>query len=185
MENRILETERLYLREYSWEDFPRLYEMISDPITMSHYSKPYDEAGAKRWMNWCLTNYQTYGFGLWAVILKETGAFLGDCGLTMQNIHGQTLPEIGYHIHHIHWRKGYGKEAARAVRDWAFRNTEFPALYSYMKYTNVASYSTAMSIGMTYKETYEDDQDTFTKVYAITRTQWEAETNIKELYYEI
>ena len=42
---------------------------------------------------------EKYGFGLWAVVLKETGAFIGDCGIFIQNIDGEMLPEIGYHIH--------------------------------------------------------------------------------------
>ena len=84
----ILETERLILREYTWADFDRLYEILSDPETMAHYPKPYDAAGVRRWIEWSLDNYEKYGFGLWAVELKETGAFIGDCGLTMQNIDG-------------------------------------------------------------------------------------------------
>lgn len=64
--------------------------------------------------------------------------------MTIQSIDGELLPEIGYHIHKRYWRKGFGSEAARAVRDWAFENMEYNCLYSYMKYTNVGSYSTAI-----------------------------------------
>ena len=164
-----LETERLILREYTMDDFDVLHEILSDPETMKHYPKPYDEAGTNRWLTWSLNNYKEYGFGLWAIELKETGEFIGDCGITMQNIDGEQLPEIGYHIHKNHWRKGYAKEAATAVRDWAFANTNFSTLYSYMKYTNVASYSTAASIGMTKIKEYPDDTDGITYVYSITR----------------
>jgi len=83
-----------------------------------------------------------------AVVLKETNEFIGDCGITIQNIDGEMLPEIGYHIHKKYWRRGFAKEAARAVRDWAFQNTEYDTIYSYMKYTNVGSYSTAIANGM-------------------------------------
>ena len=85
----ILETERLILREYTWADFEGLYEILSDPETMAHYPKPYDAAGVRRWIDWSLDNYEKYGFGLWAVELKETGAFIGDCGLTMRCIDGE------------------------------------------------------------------------------------------------
>ena len=102
----IIETKRLRLREYRMDDFDVLLEILSDEETMQHYPKPYDAQGTKRWIQWNLDNYRQYGFGLWAVELKETGAFIGDCGLTMQNIDGQQLPEIGYHIHKSHWRKG-------------------------------------------------------------------------------
>ncbi len=66
---------------------------------------------------------------------------IGDCGITIQNIDDELLPEIGYHIHKKYWRNGFGSEATRAVRDWAFENTKYECLYSYMKYTNNGYYS--------------------------------------------
>ena len=168
----VMETERLYLREYTWDDFDALFEILSDPETMQHYPKPYDEKMTRRWIEWSIQNYQKYGFGLWAAVLKETGEFIGDCGLTLQPIDGEWLPEIGYHIHKRHWRKGYAREAARAVRDWAFANTEYDSLYSYMKYTNTASCATALSAGMKKVKEYPDDEDGITCVCRITREEW-------------
>ena len=167
----IMETERLILREYLPEDFCPLYALLSDPITMAHYPKPYNEDGTRRWLAWSMDNYKTYGFGLWAVELKETGAFIGDCGITMQCIDGETLPEIGYHIQRDHWRKGYGSEAARAVRDWFFTHTSHPAVYSYMTVENIASWSTAASVGMKRIKRYTDGDEALF-VYAISRAEW-------------
>ena len=168
----ILQTKRLILREYTPEDFDKLSEILSDPETMSHYPKPYDEAGVRRWIDWSMDNYRKYGFGLWALELKETGEFIGDCGLTMQNIDGELLPEIGYHIHKAHWRKGYGSEAARAVRDWAFTNRDFDRLYSYMTEGNIASWSTAASAGLKRLKSYHDPIDGTLLVYTISREEW-------------
>ena len=168
----ILETERLILREYTEDDFDELYKLLSDPITMKHYPKPYDENGTRRWLSWSFDNYKKYGFGLWAAQIKETGEFIGDCGITMQNIDGEILPEIGYHVYRDYQGRGYGKEAARGVRDWFFLNTDYDAVYSYMKYTNVPSYSTAASIGMTRVKEYPDPEDTLLYVYRITRNEW-------------
>ncbi len=170
----MIETERLVLREYTMEDFDALYEILSDPETMRHYPRPYDAEMTRRWIQWNLENYQKYGFGLWAVTLKETGEFIGDCGLTMQLIDGETLPEIGYHIHKKYWRRGFGSEAARAVRDWAFTHTDFDTLYSYMKYTNTASYSTAIANGMVKVKEYPDEKNEISYAYAITRQRWKA-----------
>ena len=164
----IIETDRLILREYVEEDYDDLYEMLSDPITMKHYPKPYDKEGSRRWLNWCINSYKTNGFGLWAMILKETNTFIGDCGLSMQHIDGVWLPEIGYHIKHQYWRNGYGKEAAEAVKNWAFKNTKYTTLYSYMNKENVASYKTAMSIGMSKVNEYQDD-DEYLYVFAINK----------------
>ena len=116
----IIETQRLILREYQESDFLSLFEILSDPVTMQHYPKPYDEEGTKRWINWCINSYQKNGFGLWAIILKESNTFIGDCGISLQNIDDN-------------------------------------ALYSYMVSTNVASYKTAMSIGMKKIKEYLDD----------------------------
>lgn len=169
----MIETGRLLLREFKLEDFDALFKILSDPETMQHYPKPFDQERTKRWIEWNIENYEKYGFGLWAVVLKETDEFIGDCGITMQIIDGESLPEIGYHINKKYWKKGFGSEAARAVRDWAFENTQFNCLYSYMKYTNIGSYSTAISNGMTKLKEYPDEKNTISYAYAITREEWE------------
>ena len=165
----MIETERLLLREYTMDDFDALYEIMSDAETMQHYPAPFDEARTRRWIEWNLENYARYGFGLWAVVLKETGEFIGDCGITMQKIDGEDLPEIGYHIHKKYWKRGFAKEASQAVRDWAFGNTDYPALYSYYKYTNEASFKTAEAIGMHFEKEYQDDANKITHVSVIYR----------------
>ena len=168
----IIETNRLILREYTLDDFDNLYEIVSDPETMRHYPKPFDEERTRDWIEWNLENYKNYGFGLWVVTLKETGEFIGDCGISIQNIDWELLPEIGYHIHKKYWRRGFGSEAARAVRDWAFENTDYNCIYSYMKYTNVGSYSTAIANGMRKVKKYKDEKNKISYTYAITRDEW-------------
>lgn len=97
---------------------------------------------------------------------------IGDCGLTMQNIGGVIKPEIGYHIRKDMQRKGYAKEAASAVRDWAFENTPFTMIFSYMKYTNLPSARSAMSWGCRQVDEFKDEENEITKVFAITRQEW-------------
>ena len=143
-----LETDRLILRELTMDDFACLYEILSDEETMKHYPKPFDEKKVKDWISWNIDNYETFGFGLWAVVLKENNQMIGDCGVTMQIIDGQIKPEIGYHINEKYQRRGYATEAAKICRDFIFENTPFNIIYSYMKYTNVGSYSVALNNGM-------------------------------------
>ena len=165
----ILETERLFLREMTMDDFDALYAVLSDAEIMQHYPYSFDEERVRSWIERNMDRYKNDGFGFWAVCLKDTGEMIGDCGLTLQNIDGQMLPEIGYHIRRDQQRKGYAKEAAMAVRDWAFQNTEYPALYSYCKYTNVGSFKTAESIGMHFEKEYEDEANKITHVSVIRR----------------
>lgn len=169
----ILETERLLLRELNYEDFDALYAVLADADIMRYYPYTFDEARVRRWIERNLQRYETEGFGLWAVVLKATGEMIGDCGITLQNIHGKMLPEVGYHIRRDHQRRGYASEAAAGCIAWAFDNFAFPAVYSYMKYTNEASQRTAMKNGLRFVEEYPDPDNEITRVYRITREEWE------------
>ena len=166
---KILETEQLFLRELTSDDFDALYEVLADSDIMQHYPYTFDESRVRNWINKSIERYEIFGFGLWAVCMKETGEMIGDCGITMQNINGMIKPEIGYHINKRFQRKGYAKEAARACRDWAFENTPFNILYSYMKKKNVASIATAMANGMSKVDEYTDEENELTVVYAIKK----------------
>ena len=146
----LLQTARIFLREFTYDDFDSLFEILSDAEVMKYYPKPFDAERVKGWIEWNLQNYKQYGFGLWAVCLKDSGKMIGDCGITIQNIDGELLPEIGYHIHKDFWRQGFATEAATAVRDWAFENTKYDCLYSYMKYSNVPSCKPSQIIGLFY-----------------------------------
>ena len=165
----VLETERLLLREMNMGDYDALYKILADSDIMRHYPYTFDERRVRGWIERNMERYLRDGFGLWAVCLKDNGEMIGDCGLTLQNIEGEMLPEIGYHIRRDCQRKGYAKEVAKAVMDWAFRNTDYPALYSYCKYTNEASIRTAEAIGMQFDREYPDEVNGITHVSVILR----------------
>ena len=154
------------------DDFEALNKVLADSDIMQHYPYAFDEARVRNWIQRNMERYRIFGFGLWAVCLKETGEMIGDCGLTMQLINEQIKPEIGYHIWADKQRKGYAKEAAAAVRDWTFHNTPFNVIYSYMKHTNLPSYKTAMSWGCKQVDEYADEVNEITKVFAISRDEW-------------
>ena len=168
----IIETERLFLREMKESDFDALYEVLADSDIMQHYPYTFDESRVRNWIQRNIERYRIFGFGLWAVCLKETGEMIGDCGITLQLIDGQIKPEIGYHIRADKQRNGYAKEAAIAVRDWTFNNTPFQIVYSYMKYTNEPSVKTAISYGCKQVDEYKYDENEITKVFAISKDQW-------------
>ena len=164
-----IETKRLYLREMNLDDYEALYAVLADPDIMQHYPYTFDENRVRDWIERNMHRYKENGFGLWAVCLKETGEMIGDCGLTLQNIDGEILPEIGYHIRKDCQRKGYAKEAAGAVLQWALENTDYPSFYSYCKYTNEALYKTAEAIGMHFDKEYPDEANKITHVSVIHR----------------
>lgn len=154
------------------EDFAALYAVLADSDIMRHYPYTFDEVRVRNWIGKNMERCRVFGFGLWAVCLKATGEMIGDCGLTMQNINGTILPEIGYHIARAHQRKGYAKEAARAVRDWTFSHTPFGMVYSCMKQENAASAATARANGMRLLNTFTDAEGEQTALYGLSRTEW-------------
>lgn len=168
----VIETERLYLREMTDEDFHALYKVLADSGIMQYYPYAFDDNRVRNWIEQNIERYRVLGFGLWAVCLKETGEVIGDCGLTMQLIGGEIKPEIGYHIRADKQRNGFAKEAAIAVRDWTFNNTSFNVIYSYMKYTNEPSVKTAISYGCRQVDEFSDEINEITKVFAISRNEW-------------
>lgn len=65
------ETERLYLRELTHEDFDALYKVLADSDIMQHYPYTFDESRVQNWINGSIERYHIFGFGLWAVCLKD------------------------------------------------------------------------------------------------------------------
>ena len=163
------ETKRLFLREWTMQDLDAWAAILSDAEVMRYYPKPFDRQNVQDWIVWNLENYRTDGFGLWAVHLRATGELLGDCGITMQQIHGQRLPEIGFHMKKSVWGQGYATEAAKACLAWGMQQTDFPAFYCYQKSTNLPSRRVAEKLGMTLQETDTDPMNAFTSMYAIIK----------------
>ncbi len=170
--NVILETKRLLLREMTDDDFNALKKVISDPETMKYYPKPYDDEGVWRWINWCKGSYEKNGFGLWAVVDKQSGEMIGDCGVSMQYIDGEDRPEIGYHLRKDHHRQGLGKEVSQAVRDYFFTHFDYEEVYSYMDVENLPSSKTAEANGMRFLHVFTSKLGETCKVYRITREEW-------------
>ena len=163
------ETERLILRPYTMEDFTALHAIFSDPDTMRYYPSPFSEEKTRQWIRRNLRRYEEDGFGLWAVVLKETGQLIGDCGITLQPIHGKMLPEIGYHLHKDFQGKGYATEAARFCVQLAFYTFRFPSIYCYMKHNNWPSMGVACRLGMVLTEIYPDSVNEYTRVFRLNQ----------------
>lgn len=135
----ILGTSRLLLRELTGDDADALLEVFADPLAMWAYPSTKTHAQTETWIRWAQDSYAANGWGLWAVIRRADGRFLGDCGPMHQPVDGQSVPELGYHIVRAEWGHGYATEAARGCRDWFFANTEHDRLVSIVWPPNLAS----------------------------------------------
>jgi [ribosomal protein S5]-alanine N-acetyltransferase len=144
----ILETPRIILREFSPDDIDALFVVLSDAETMRFYPLPYDRTGVEAWITRNLNRCAKDGHGLWALILKETGELIGDCGLTIQEVDGTNQVEIGYHLRRDHWGKGLATEAACACRDFAFARLSVNHVISLIRPENAPSRRVAERVGM-------------------------------------
>ena len=145
----ILETERLSLRELTQSDYSALCRILQDREVMYAYEHVFDDHEVQEWLDKQLRRYHDYGFGLWAVILKETGELIGQCGLTMQECRDKELLEIGYLFQKKYWHMGYASEAAIACKNYAFNRLEAEAVYSIIRDSNIPSQRVAGRNGMT------------------------------------
>jgi RimJ/RimL family protein N-acetyltransferase len=145
----ILQTSRLALREFTPEDVDALAQVLSDPETMRYYPAPYDRTGVEQWIERNRQRYQDDGVGLWAMELTQTHQLIGDCGVIRQQVDGDPLYEIGYHLRRDFWGQGFATEAAQACRDWAFAHLKTDRLVSLIRPENLPSRRVAERVGMT------------------------------------
>lgn len=144
-----VESERLFMRELVQEDFDDLCKILRDEETMYAYEGAFSEEEAHEWLNRQIERYRKWGFGLWAVILKESGELIGQCGLTMQPWKGEEVLEIGYLFHRDMWHNGYATEAARACKKYAFEVLNASEVCSIIRDTNIPSQNVALRNSMT------------------------------------
>ncbi|MGA9800286.1 MAG: GNAT family N-acetyltransferase, partial [Terriglobales bacterium] len=148
LDMRILETNRLLLREFVPGDIDALAAVISDPETMRFYPQALERAGVESWIERNRRRYLGDGHGLWAMVLKSSGELVGDCGLTRQTVDKVDEIEIGYHLRRDLWGRGLAPEAASACRDYGFERLRTDQLISLIRPENLPSRRVAEKVGL-------------------------------------
>lgn len=145
------ETKRLKIRKLEisdvevWEQFfchnPNLgYLGLDDSLNA--------QAQSEDWIERQLLRYENDRYGHHALIEKQSGLFVGQCGLLAQEIEGKAEVEIGYHLLPKYWGKGFATEAALKFRDYAFGNNIAKSLISVIDVRNINSQRVAEKLGM-------------------------------------
>lgn len=144
----VLTTDRLALREMTEDDLDDLAALLGDEQVMRFYPRPKTRDEAHGWIAWNRRLYQDHGFGLWIMMLKDGGEFVGECGLTVQVVDGVEEIEVGYHVLPVHQRRGYATEAAAACRDAALVRFGAPRVIAVINPDNRPSRLVAERIGL-------------------------------------
>lgn len=158
-------------------DLPALRGTLHDPVAMTAYEGAFTDAESADWLRRQQERYRDDGFGLWAVVLRENGEMIGQCGITQQRIDDDEVIEVGYLFQRARWHRGYAVEAASACRDWAFETLPIDDLYAKVRSTNVASMNVAIRLGMTVRRTFTTHYrgvDMPHLAFALSRREWAA-----------
>lgn len=115
---------------------------------MYAYKGAFNDTEVQEWLDKQISRYEKFGFGLWAVILKETDEMIGQCGLSMQPWKDREVLEVGYLFQRQYWHNGYAIEAANACKEYAFEVLDASEVCSIIRDTNTASRNVAIRNGM-------------------------------------
>ena len=140
------------MREMNQNDYGDLAEILQNPKVMYAYEHDFSDNDVQEWLDRQVERYKKYGFGLWAVILMNTGEMIGQAGLTIQPYKDKEVLEIGYLLKESFWHNGYASEAASGCKRYAFEQLNRDKVYSIIKSDNHSSMKVAESIGMKKKK---------------------------------
>jgi ribosomal-protein-alanine N-acetyltransferase len=145
----ILESSRLLFREFTTGDADLIYTLNGNPEVVKYvHEEPTStpEIALRSITERILPQYDNYGYGRWAVHLKDNSEFIGWCGLKYRPERRQT--DLGYRFIRNFWGRGYATEAASAALEYAFGTLQLPAIEAMAHIDNQASLRVLEKCGM-------------------------------------
>ena len=148
----ILETERLYVRESTVRDVDDFYRIYKEPSITYYMEDLFEQPDMERlyMKNYIKRVYGFYEYGMWTVILKETGQIIGRAGLSVRD--GYDLPELGFVIEVSQQGKGLATEVCRAILDFARYELQMDGVQALVCEANMPSLALLRGLGFVYRE---------------------------------
>ena len=167
----ILQTPRLVLRHQVPTDLDDLWSLYCDPeITRYIPDAPRTREEAREELEWHMHGHpRNPDLGFWATIHKESGNFIGRCGLLPWLLDSQDEVEVAYTIARPYWGQGLATEAAKAILQHGFEHLNLSRLVSLIDPENTASQRVAEKIGMAYEKTVDDGNFPPFYIYSVNK----------------
>jgi RimJ/RimL family protein N-acetyltransferase len=144
-----LVTERLLLRPLEAADEEELHETLAHPTTLAAigHDGPWTRAATRSSIERRGAHQRRYGFAMWGMAERESGALVGICGLQM--LEGGPEVEVGWHVHPAVRGRGYAPEAGRAALDAGFGTLGLQRVVAVTDPGNASSRRVMEKLGMT------------------------------------
>ncbi len=147
----MIETERLILRGWRDDDAALHHAMCADPAVMAYLGPAPTQAESAAVVARQQAMFADYGACFWALERRDTGAFIGWCGIKPgpvgTPIDGKS--EIGWSLVQSEWGQGYAREAAEASLAWGWREMDLPTVWAITVPANTASRALMERLEMT------------------------------------
>lgn len=174
--SQVLETDRLILRPFTSEDFEAFAAMYADPIvarTITDDGNPLTRFGAWRAFAGTLGHWVLSGFGMFAVVERATGTFIGRVGPWQPE--GWPDFEIGWALRSEYWGHGYATEAADRCIGHAFTDLRRDHVSSFIAPENTRSIRVAERLGERLEGETQLPHIPDRKVlqYGVSRDEWQ------------
>ncbi len=169
------ETERLKFRLLEESDYGEWIHLFSGTeaarfLGMGHLWTAGEQCDL--WFEKAFDRYKNGTGGMNALVDKQTGKLVGQCGLLIQEIDDETVMEVGYSVLPQYWGKRYAIEAASRCRDHAFVSGYTDDLYSIIHTENHSSVRVAEKNGLRVHRFHPDFRGMPVNFYRITREEW-------------
>ncbi len=145
---KLIESERLYLREFEFTDVERLSEIYSDTEVMKYIGGggAADKTQTQRMIEAFRKSYADNGFGIWALIYEEGHRLLGHCGLSW--LHDKSDIELAYLLSKEYWGQGFATEISAAVLEYGFKKLGLKKIVALAYPDNFRSINVIRKLGM-------------------------------------
>ncbi len=150
-EHRVIETERLLLRQWEPADREVWASMCADPHVVEFLGPPLERSVALAQTERLARRLAARGYGWWVAEVKQSGECAGVIVLQDVPFAASFTPaiEVGWHLAFDHWKKGYAIEGGRAALDFAFRVLDCKRVVAMTALSNLRSQRVMERIGMT------------------------------------
>lgn len=150
----VLETERLVLKRFSPMDAQGFYELNLDPEVIRYTGDmPFSSAAEAESFIRNYDHYERYGFGRWSVFVRDSGDYIGFCGLNYRLAVDEV--DVGFRFLKRYWGKGYATEAARGSILYGFKEYALEKIVGRAMQENLASHRVLLKLGMRFEKAFE------------------------------